>query len=628
MIEIAVDSRARHIVLMILLMWAAHATAQLQVLPQMPITLGGTVSAGYAGGSGAALGGQSSSANSLTLGTNADLNGYYYDPKFLQFSASPRFTWDTNGGAAESAATRDRDDGVITTVDFLQDSKVPVHFTYGLSQTTTTTLSGGATPFTVAASGLSQNYAVATSLRPANLPQLNVTYSHTWSDTSVTGVDTPTAYTSNDFLNVFSNYRRWGFQLSGNYSRTSNDSTTQDLLNLGVPFAPSSSTSQSENLGVSHPLPLRGNASLSYGHSTDSYTVSGTPQNDSYDTGSAGVSLQPTTKLSWSADGNYTSNATDQLISEVLNGQPSSSSTVLGTGRSFILDTGMTYLIGHGFSSSGSGTHESSTVSGEQLIQNLGFGTINYGRSLWNGFLGLSYSPGWNSISLEAPGSTPQSTSGLYNTASASYQHRVGRWMAHGSFSFMRNSAAEASAAPQVSNSYSANGSARTKIRYTWNLTASGSVTQSQVVGYNSTGTQIFTGQISNRTWSFTGQYQRNSGYFLFSGSAIPVGGVTSTSGIQTLYDTSEGYSLSGSYSRGRLSVTPSYNFTHGVYDTATVPTTSSNSYFETRLYYKFRKLDFQAGYRRLTQSASSNNALDQVSNGYWFSVVRRFRAF
>jgi hypothetical protein len=155
-----------------------------------------------------------------------------------------------------------------------------------------------------------------------------------------------------------------------------------------------------------------------------------------------------------------------------------------------------------------------------------------------------------------------------------------------------------------------------------------GSVSKSQVEGYNGTLIELLSGQISNRRWSFTGQYQRSSGYFMFAGSGTPVEGATSTSGIQTFYDTSQGYSFSGGYNRRQLSVTASYNFTNGVYDTATGPITSSNTFLEARLYYKFRKLDFQAGYRRLTQSASSNNALDQVSNGYWFTLSRRFRAF
>ncbi|MGD0470675.1 MAG: hypothetical protein ABSA54_20035 [Terriglobales bacterium] len=598
----------------------------MDILPETPATLSGTLSAGFAGGSGAGLGTQSSSSNSLTLGVNADLAGYYYNPQFLQFSVSPRFMWDRNGDSG-AASAQDRDGGVIATVDFLQGSRTPVHFTYGLTQITTTTLSGGPTPFTVGAGGLAQTFSVGSALRLNHLPPISITYSHSDSDTSVTGVETPTEHLSSDLLTVFSSFKWVGFHLNGSFTRNSNEATTQDLLNLGVPYAPTNSSSESENFNVSHSLPLKGGASIGYGRSTDSYTVSGTPQNDSYDTAFAAVSLMPTQKLSWSAEGSYTSNATDQLISEVLNGQPVSPTTVLGTGRSVSLDSGLTYLIGHGFSASGSGSHTSSTVLGEQLLQNLAFGTITWGHPLWHGFLGVSYSPGWDSITLTEAGVT-QTASGLYNTASASYQHSVGRWMAHGNFSFMTNSAAEASGAPQVANSFSVNGSARAKIRYTWNLMFNGSINKSQVEGYNSTLTELLGGQISNHTWSLNGQYQRNSGYYLFAGSATPVEGSTSTSGIQTLYDTTQGFSFSGGYNRRQLSLTATYNYTSGVYDTATGPTTSSSGYLDTRLYYKFRKLDFQAGYRRMTQAASTNNALDQISDGYWFSVFRRFHAF
>jgi len=645
-----IESRAGCIILVVLLLCAAEAAAQKEVLSEMPISLSGTVSSGYAGGSGGGLGAQGGSTNSFTVGTADDLIGYYYNPRFLQFSVSPRFTWDRNGTAAQSAAMQDRNDGVVATADFLQGSKTPIHLTYSLGQTNTTSVTGGPTPFTVAAGGLAQALSVSSSIRLAHLPTLNMSFSHTDSQTDVSGVEAPTEHTSANMFNFLTTYLLAGFHLSGTYLRTSNESTTQDLLNLGVPYAPSVSSSQSENFSVSHTLPWRGSASLSFGKSSDSYTVSGTPQNNSYDTATASFAVMPTQRLTWNADGNYTSNATDQLINEVINGQPTSS-TVLGTGRSLILDSGMTYRIGHGFSASGAGSHGSSTVLGEQLTQNLGYGTLTYNHSLFHGFLSMSYSPGWNMVDVTEAGVT-ESTSGLYNTASVSYQHRVGRWMAHGNFSYLNNSAAEASSAPEVANAYSANGTVRTKIRYTWEVLFNGSVSKSTVVGYNGTLTELFSGQISNRTWSFNAQYQRNSGYLLFSGSGAPVASATGTSGSQTpssatqaawfpvnpdawsppvlrtLYNTSDGYSFSGSYNRRQLSFTADYTYGNGVYDTATVPTTTSNTYLDMRLYYKLRKLDFQAGYRRLTQAASSNNALNQVSSGYWLTLIRRFHAF
>ncbi|MGO9305529.1 MAG: hypothetical protein ACLP3R_17835 [Candidatus Korobacteraceae bacterium] len=609
----------------LLLLFVVCGAAQVQVLPQMPVTLSGSLSAGYAGGTGAALGSQTSSSDSLTLGVMADLNGSYYDPRFLQFSVSPRFTWDRNGSQSESAL-EDRDDGMNASVDFLQGSKTPIHFSYNLTQTNTATLSGGPNAFTVGADGLAQSYSISASPRLGFLPPISFSFSHSNADTSVTGVQEPSLTTSNNFLNVLTNYNWLGFHMSGNYAQTSNQSTTQDLLNLGVPAAPSNSSSRQENFGLSHDLPLHGSASLAYGHSTDSYTLSGTPENDSYDTAAGSVALVPIPKLTWNASVDYTSNATNQLISEVLNGQ-STTSTVLGTGRTTLLQSTASYQIGHGWTAGGSGSHETSTVAGEGLIQDLGYGTVTYGRVLWHGFLNVSYSPGWNSVEIDSAG-TSETTSGLYNAATASYQHRVRRWTVNGSTTFMRNNAYITSAAPVVANAYSATGSARARLRYTWNLNLNASFNKSQVAGSNSNLSDVISGQLSNRTWSFTGQYQRNSGYYLFASSGIPVVVSTNIMGIQTLYNTSQSYSGSLGYNRGLLSAQASYSHTNGVFDTVTVPTTTVNSFFEGRLYYKFRKLDFQAGYRRLTQSASSNNALNQISNGYWLSVVRRFRAF
>jgi hypothetical protein len=611
-----------------LLLCAAQATAQLHPTAEMPVTLSGSLSAGYAGGSSSALGSSSGLSDSLELGVNADLNGYYHDPRFLQFDANPRFIW-TRNGSPTAAALHDRNDGVDVNVNFLQGSETPVHFTYDLSQLNSTTLSGGPTPFTVGATGLSQSFSIGAAHRFEYLPPLNISYSRSYADSEVIGVNAPTSHMDRDFLNLFTNYVLLGFHLTGGYTRSTSESHVEDLLNLGLPVAPSNSTSQSENFGVSHNLPLHGAASLTLSHSSDSYETGGTPQTGSYDTAASSVSLAPIQRLSMGASVSYTSNSTQQAIFAVINGQ-SVGQTVLGVGRSVSMETNANYQIGHGFSLMGSGSHQVSDFQGEQLMQDVGVGTVYYGRVLWHGALYASYSPGWNSTSLGSPGSPSLTSSGLYHAGTAGYTRQVGRWNVQGAFSFLRNSAYLASAAPVVARSFSGTGRARTRIRYTWNLSLSAVLGSSKIDGSNSNGNQLFSAQVANRTWSFNGQWQRNSGYYLFTGpGTTPV--ITTgvgASGLIPFYSTSQGFTLAGTYSRRRLTLQGSYSRNSGTFDTLTVPATTRNSYLEAKAYYKFRKLDMQAGYRRLTQSASTNGVLDQVSNAYWVSVVRQFHAF
>jgi hypothetical protein len=611
-----------------LLLCAARATAQLQPIAEMPITLSGSLSAGYAGGSSSALGSSSGLSDSLALGVNADLNGYYHDPRFLQFSADHRFLW-TRTGSPTAAALHDRNDGVDINVNFLQGSNTPIHFTYDISQLNSSTLSGGPTPFTVGATGLSKSFSIGAAHRFEYLPPLNITYSRSSADTEVIGANAPTSHMQHDFLNLFSNYELLGFHLSGSYTHSTSESHVDDLLNLGLPVAPSNSTSQSENFGVSHNLPLHGAASVTFSHSNDSYETGGTPQTGSYDTAASSVTLAPTQRLSMSASASYTSNATQQAIFAVVNGQPTGQA-VLGFGRSLSMETSADYRIGHGFSVMGSGSHQVSDFQGEELIQNVGVGTLYYGRLLWHGAFYASYSPGWSSTEFGSPGSSSLTSSGLYHAGTAGYTRQAGRWNVQGAFSFLRNSAYLAGIAPVVARSFSGTGRARTRIRYNWNLALSAVLGSSQVDSRNSSGNQLFSAQVANRTWSLNGQWQRTSGYFLFTGpGTTPV--VTTGVGVPGLipfYSTSQGYTLAGTYSRRRLTLQASYSKNSGTFDTLTVPATTANSYLEAKAYYKFRKLDMQAGYRRLTQSASTNGVLDQVSNAYWVSVVRQFRAF
>lgn len=602
---------------------AQAAVAQRQLLPQLPITLSGSLAAGYAGGSGAATTAESTTSNSLTLGGMADLAGSYYDPRFLQFDINPRYTW-SHDGSNVANALQQRNDGVAANVDFLQGSATPIHFNYNLTQTNSATLSGGTTPFTVSGGGLAQSISVSTATHFRKLPSISVSYSQTASNTSISGVSAPEESMNNNLLNVYSGYKALGFVLSGNYSHSTSHSETQDLLNLGIPTAPSETSSDAETFTLIHNIPLHGSASASYGHNTDSYSAGGAPQNDSFDTATASIAMLPVPRLSWNADANYTSNASNELISEAVSGQ-TTSSTVLGTGRTFTVETNATYQMGRVMSVGGSGAHVTSQIAGESLDSNLGAGILTYAFNVWHGFLLLSYAPGWDSLTITEAGQSDVS-SGLDNTATASYQHQLGGWVVHGNVSFAENNAYENATVPQAASSFSANGSARTRFRYYWDFTTTGTVTKNQVIGSNGTLSELLSAQISNRKWSVNGQFQRSSGYSLFAEDTT-VSGVTS-SGTQTLFNDSQSYSLSGNYHHKLFSTQLSYSYTNGTYDTSIMPTTTSNSYLEARVYYKVRKLDLQAGYRRITQAASSNQSLDSASSGYWINIVRQFRAF
>ena len=219
-----------------ILLIACHAVAQVEVIPDLPITLSGSVSAGYNGGSAGASGTSSGVTNSFIVGTQDDLSGYYHDPRFLNFSFSPRLTWSHDSSGANTAL-QDRNDGFASNIDFLQQSKVPIHFSYNISQTNTSTLTGGPNAFTVGADGLVKSCSVSISEHLNFLPPINLSYSHTDTDTSVTGVQEPSEHTHTNFLTVSSNYRFLGFFMNGSYTRNSSEAQTQDLLNLGVPQA-------------------------------------------------------------------------------------------------------------------------------------------------------------------------------------------------------------------------------------------------------------------------------------------------------------------------------------------------------------------------------------------------------
>ena len=608
------------------------ATAQVELIPETPMSMDGALSVGYAGGSG---NGSDTGSNSIDVGVNANLVGYFHDPRFLSFDVAPRYTWD-HFGSENAAGASLRNDGLSSSFRFLGSSNTPLTFLYSVSNVNSTTLTGGTVPLSVSASGLSNDYSLNWAPHFAGWPATSLTYSWGSSDSNATG-------TGNEFLNshstlsVVSMYRRWGFYLTGFYSRTESESQTPDVLNLGVPQNTGQSNQQSEGFSVDRPLKsLRGEINFSYNHSDSEFSVLGSPSSENYESMGASLSTNPTPRLQMGFDAAYSSNYGAQLLTQVLaplaGGTTTPSQSFLGTGRDTSYDGTATYQIGLGFFLSAVGGQQTSDEPGqEQIVVNQGSAGLSYRRVLFRGMFSASYSPGIEQLSYSVAGASFSSLA-FTQAGAVSYLRRFGRWQTQEGFQYSHANFSEGSLAlPMVVESVSGSARIGTRLRYHWNLSLGGSLSDQRVPGMNNSLNTELDAQLLTRSWSATGQYQRNDGYVLLTtGGIVGVSSVTAAAtGVPTQYTDSTGLAFSGSYTRRHLQLQGTYDWVNVDFTgTSGSVVTTKDSTFDARLIYKFRKIDLQAGFRRLSQYATSNTGLNIASDTYWMSLVRRFHAF
>jgi hypothetical protein len=590
------------------------------------MSMDGAASVGYAGG-----GGSGAESNSINLGGDANLNGSYHDPRFLTFNVAPRYMWNNFGGQ-NAAASSLTNDGLTSSLRFLSGGNMPLTFQYNLSNVTSSTLSGGTVPLTVSSRGISDDYSVNWSPHFARLPSLSLNYAWGSSNSSTNGEQSADFVNTHSIFTAISTYKLLGFYLTGFYSLGETESRTPDLLNLGVPQNTGETNQQSEGFGVSRALPVvRGQTSFSYEHSDSETSTLGTPQGENFQTMSATFSTSPLPRLQMGFGAAYSSNYGAQLLTELLT-QPAGTTptqTFIGTGRDTNYDASATYQIRKGFYFVATAQQENSNQPGEeQLTIDQVTAGLSYTHALFRGILSVSYTPGIQEVSVSVPGESASERS-LLQMATAAYQRRVGRWQTQESFQYSHSGFTQSLTIPIVAESIAGSARASTRLKYRWNFSVGGSLIDQRVPGMNGTFSKEVDVRLSTRSWSATGQYQQNSGYAILTTSGIlSVGAAAASTLLATQYTDTTTLACSGSYTRRRLQLTGTYAWVNVNFDAASGPVTNKDSTLDARLVYKFRKIDVQAGFRRLSQFADSNSGLNMASHTYWISLVRRFHAF
>jgi hypothetical protein len=616
--------------ILLLVVLAPAAWGQRMFIPETPMTANGVIGFGYSGGGASSA--NAGNADDIYVLTDVTVNGFYHDPRFLNFTIAPNFRWSRAG--LSDQVMHDGNEGLSASANFLSGTSIPLTVQYNLTRVTTTALSTGPGAVSVAASGLNQSFTLTQAIKRLHWPALTLSFSKGGGSNTTEGTNLETSSHTLAY-NANLGYQLLGFRLTAGYRHTNAGLRVPDFLQLGTP-TDSNLKQTVENVGVGRTLPLKSDMSASYSHS-DSTDTSLSGVNLKYDTANAYFSSQPHRRLSLTASTQYDSNATAQVLTGLVGGTaPTLIPFTLGSSRDLQMSAGAAVAVGRGFSVTGSANHSDSELPFEKVTFDSYGAGINYRRILFRGRFQISYSPqrytvATNETLVDTSNNVTtllHSLSGFSNSAAVSYTRAVGRWLATANVTFSRVHVQQSYSVPLSTQSFSANVSMSTRLWHEWNFSGGGYVNDAGYAGIN--GSFGFTGygSLGNKTWNITLQDQFSRGYMAAVATGLAPVAEPVVPILKTYYSTSNGLTASGSYNRRRLNVTAAFSRSAADVDTPAIPVTTSNLSFDARATYKFRLIDVRAGYRRWSQSASNNGGLDLRYQSYWIELVRRFHLF
>lgn len=585
---------------------------QVKVGDDVALNLSGNLGFGYSGSYG-----DLSSAHGISGVGNADLTGSYYSPQFLSFHLSPYLNESRESSNFDSVSSTS---GFRASANIFSGSHFPGWVNYSRTYDSSSTLAvpglGG-----LVTHGNSDSFGVGWSEIVPRFPSLSIGYQQGGGDFETFGAAAH-SLSGSRALNASTAYRICGFNLTGNYHYGTSSTELPTSLFGNLPLS-SDSTNDSYSVGVSHSLPLHGTAQAHFNSTWYDFTSQASNNSGSIDSLDSSLSLSPTSKLS--LDGNllYTDNLVGTLFQSVLGvggivvtSIPGHSSDSLGVSGDAI------YSLTREMRIIGRVEHRQQTFAGNIYDSDSMGGVFSYFRALLGGRLTFVQSVSRNTLSVRN-----ESQVGL--SSSASYSRSLHAWNVGGSFIFNRNHAT--ALVLYTTDSYAYSGTVgRPLKRLYWNLNAGGSKSSVSGVQGSDISTQNYATSLSMQRIGFSASYSRSTGNAIqtSSGLAPPPVPLPVLPSLLVLFG-GESYSFGagGSPVRG-LSFTATFVKTKSNANDGTVNSRNDAELGNFYTQYRFRKVNFNAGYTRILQGFSLAQVREQTVNSYYFGISRWFNFF
>ncbi|MFY9676462.1 MAG: hypothetical protein WB817_10265 [Terriglobales bacterium] len=606
-------ARGLALVLALGVMLAGRGFAQLEIGSNTNLTLSGDLGFGYNGNYGNVVG----SSHGTNLNGDAVMQGYYYNPKFLNFFVDPiynRSQANSGQGSITDASSVNVGANLFSgshfpgTVSFSQSFDSSGNYGYGTTPGFTTT-------------GNSHSFGLGWAELIPGAPPLNVQYSQNASASSIFGTDEEDHSDSKN-LNVFSNYKLAGWYMGGHFTDTWTNTALPSAITGDEPIS-GETNGKVFSFNGSHKLPLRGSIGVGYAWSDFSGETNGSAASGSNQMISASAAFAPSERLTTSFQLNYNTSLTGEIEQQLLGAGAINPQVNLGTSSySISLSNSDNVAITKSLSVGFNVGHIQQEVYGETVSATNFSAIVNY-RFL---------KPLWGTVVIYAGVNDQATDAGNQDAglvAGANFNKQWSNLELSGSFAYSQDTQTVLATELTSNYSYMANAKRRLTRRIHWLATFNGFHTGLEAQTGSSAHAESYGSQLIYKMYNVGANYSRSSGTALLTGSGlvVPPGGIPT--GNEFLLNTGSSYSFSFTANPTRKLVV-SGSYTRSISDSlaSTLTTNSASTVYTVFTEYQFRKIVFNAGYTNLNQFVSAAGMPAANYSNFYVGIQRWFKAF
>ena len=603
----------------LLLLVAPAALAQVQV-GETHMNAGGLFTFGYSGD----YGNQIPSDHGLDFGASGTLNGYYYNPNFLNFSITPYYNRSKADSDYQSLTNAS---GVAGTANFFTGSHFPGSVSYHYDYNSTGTLGLQGVPnFTTQGNG--QGFGINWSALFPGWPTLSAGYQEGSGSGTLYGTDQEST-SSLHIFNLRSTYQWDGFNLNAYYDHTTNHALYPEFLVGETGDDVQNSSGHDIGVGASRSIPLwDGSFFSSYTHSVYSgiFTFSGEPgTNSGYSDNieTVGANFKPNDRLSLNFSQSYISDLSAYLVE----GQSNNGNLVppvsnLGSNSySNVLTGGATYRFTNYLFGVAQASHFNQYYFGQNFGGTYIIGNLEYQKRLLDMF---TFSAG------VIENNNAVGTNSLGFTGTVNYYRRFGSWITTGNFTYAQNVQSVLVTNSQSFYNYAGSIHKRWSPRVQWSASFGGSHSGLNTYANTTSNSESFSTSLSLRQLTMQANYVTATGLSVLTAAGLvplpPIPGELNPN--LTLYNAdSYGGGLSWTPVR-RLVLTGSYSraFSHTLTDT--LYSRNETDVWYGQLQYRLRRISLLAGVTNYKQGISAIETQPSNITSYFVGIQRWFNFF
>lgn len=595
--------------LLAILLCSIAAAAQVTVADYLHMNLVGNLGFGYSGTNG---NGDQPSSHGQGLTGSADLRGDYFNPNFISFQFRPYYDRSQTNTDSQSVT---RGTGFGGSASFFGGSHFPGSISFGKDFSTNNEFRIAGVP-TISGDSSGQSFGVTWSALVPDYPTLTATYSSGSSDASY--LETARSHSASKSLTLTSGYTLAGFNLQGNFSRTSSDFSTPAYLTL-EPFS-SSGTGTAYGLSVQHRLPWSGNFGLAWSHSNFSNAQTSDWSSTSY---TAGTSISPWRRVTIFQNATYTTNLAAAFAQSLVNNGSVANLLSDSHSEGVYYSAGASFSVGHGISLSGHLNHRVQWLSGRRYedTQYGGNATLNMNSRLF-GLLYFGFGLMDNASKF--------GNEGLGFNANLGLSRKFAGWETAADFNYSQN--VQTMVAIATTSYYGYGASLKRKLNNStrWSGAFRGSHSGLVLQAGSGNRAESLSSGLSLGRYSFSGSYSQSSGtaVFTYSGelTATPLGSLITDN---FLLFNARSWSVSASTVLfRRMNLMAGYAKFKSSSIRSTEGLSNNGDRYNLRGEYRLRKFSIIGGFNRSMQDVSTIAGGPRLVNSYYGSFSRWFDVF